>query len=308
VSYLEQAGDLPEAMRAASLLAQVFWFSGDMRSGSSWRERALWLARQVGDSAQVVYETCMLGYEQLRLGAMDAAWEAGWRALADARALDRSTMTGAPLGLLGTLSWMQGKWDELERYAGEMVALSEHSDEPWWRRHGQLIFAMRDLLEGRAGRALARLEPLPAEAELDIQEQTLELPALAEAHLQMGNLSQAQKVLDVPLALKTREMEGMLADTLRVHAMVLRAGGDLTGAETVLNELLDLARWMPYPFGEAQALAEHGQLEMMRDNPEQARQQIEEALAIFRRLDAQPFVERTKRALSQVAADTAPDA
>jgi class 3 adenylate cyclase/tetratricopeptide (TPR) repeat protein len=305
VPYLEQAGDLPEAMRAASLLAQVFFFSGDSRSGESWRERALQLARQVGDAAQVAYETCMVGYVHLRLGAMDAAWEAGRRSLDDARALDRSTMTGSPLGLLATLSWMQGKWDELERYAGEMVALSDQSDEPWWRRHGQHVLALRDLLEEQADRALARLDPLLPEAELDILEQTLYLPAFAEAYLQVGNLDQARKVLAVPLALQTRDMDGVLVDTLRVHAMVLRVGGDLTGAGTVLHRLLDLTRWMPYPYGEAQALAEYGQLEATRGNPTKARQCVEEALALFQRVDARPFVERMQRTLR--AGAEAPD-
>jgi tetratricopeptide (TPR) repeat protein len=231
---------------------------------------------------------------------MDEAWEAGQRALADAQALDQSTMTGAPLGLLATLSWMQGKSDELERYAGEMAALSEHSDEPWWRRHGDLTLALRDLLEERADRALARLESLFVETRLDIQEQTLYLPALAEAYLHLGNLDQAQQVLDVPLALQGRGMEGMLSDTLRVHAMILRAGGDLAGAETVLNQLLDQTRSMPYPFGEAQALAEYGQLEMTRGNPTGARQRVEEALAIFRRVSAYPFIERTQQTLARI--------
>ena len=114
---LEQAGDLPEAMQAASLLAQVHWFSGNREAATSWRERALRLARQVGNAAQAVYETCMLGYQHLRDGDMEGAWEWGRRALAEAQEFDESTMTGAPLGLLATLSWIQGKGDELERYA-----------------------------------------------------------------------------------------------------------------------------------------------------------------------------------------------
>jgi tetratricopeptide (TPR) repeat protein len=303
VSSLERVGDLPETMRATSLLAQVFWFSGDLRSAESRRERALQLARQVGDAAQGVYETSMLGYQHLRLGALDDAWEAGRRALADARALDRSTMSGTPLGLLATVSWTQGKWDELERYTGEMIALSEHSDEPWWRRHGNYIRALRDLLDERADRAVARMEPLVTGVELDMQEQTLYLPALAQAYLQVGNLDRARTVLAAPLALRDLEVGGMLPDTLRVHAMLLRAGGDLPGAETVLNHLLDLTRGIPWPFAEAQALAEWGQLEAARGNSKQARQRFEEALTVFRRVDAQPFIERTERALAEIGAD-----
>ena len=306
-SYLEKAGDLPEAMRAASLLAQVSWFSGDRRAAAMWRERSLRLARQVGNEAQAVYETCMLGYQHLRLGNMAMAWEAGPRALAEARDMDQSTMTGAPLGLIATLSWMEGKWDDLERYAREMISLSDHSDEPWWRRHGEHTLALRDLLEGRPDQALARLEPLLVGTELDIQERALFLPAFAEAYLQTGNLHQAQQVLDVPLALHGLEMRGMLPDTLRVHAKLLLAGGDLVGAEAVLNDLMDLTRSMPYPFAEARALAEFGHLEAARGSPIAARERLEEALAIFRRLGAYPLGEQTERVLVQLMTEIVPE-
>lgn len=299
-SSLEQAGDLPEAMRAASLLAQVSWFSGDRRAATTRRERSLRLAQQVGNAAQAVYETCMLGYQHLRDGNMDVAWESGRRALAEGQDLDESTMTGAPLGLLATLSWIQGKWDDLERYARDMISLSDHSDESWWRRHGEHTLALRDLLEGRPDHALARLEPLLVSAKLDIQEQALFLPAFAEAYLETGNVYQAQHVLDGPLALQGLTMRAMLPDTLRVHAKLLLAGGDVTGAEAVLNDLLDLTRSMPSPFAEAQALAEYGRLEAKRDSSLAARERLGEAITIYRRLAAQPFVEQTQRALARL--------
>jgi ATP/maltotriose-dependent transcriptional regulator MalT len=296
---LEQAGDLPEAMRAASLLAQIAWFTGDQPAATNWRERALQLAHQVGNAAQAVYETCMLGYQHLRLGEMDVAWDVGWRALAQAQELDESTMTGSPLGLLATLSWTQGKWDDLERYAHDMISLSDRSDEPWWQRHGERTLALRDLLDGRCDRALVRLEPLLVGTQLDMQEQALFLPVLAEAYLQAGKLHRARQVLDKPLALQGHGMRGMLAETVCVHAKLLLAEGDLDRAETVLNDLLDLTRSLPYPFVGAQALVEYGQLEARRGRASAARRRLQEALIIFRRLGAQPFVEQTERALAR---------
>src|SRR5947209_8621717 len=46
-----------------------------------------------------------------------------------------------------------GKWDDLERYAHEMISLSDQSDESWWRRHGERTLALRDLLDGRCDQA-----------------------------------------------------------------------------------------------------------------------------------------------------------
>ena len=69
-------------------------------------------------------------------------------------------------------------------------------------------------------------------------------------------------------------MRGMLPDTLRVHAKLLLGGGDITGAEAVLNDLLGLTRSMPNPFAEAQTLAEYGRLEAKRDNLLAARERL----------------------------------
>jgi hypothetical protein len=100
-------------------------------------------------------------------------------------------------------------------------------------------------------------------------------------------------------------MRGVLADTLRVHAKLLLAGGDVAGAEVVLNDLLDLTRSMPNPFAEAQALTEYGQLEAKRDSPHAARERFDEAITLYQRLGAQPFVEQTQRALAHLAPEPA---
>jgi hypothetical protein len=57
---------------------------------------------------------------------------------------------------------------------------------------------------------------------------------------------------------------------------------------------------MPYPFAEAQALAERARLMAEHMSRDQARDSVGEALAIFRELGAQPFVERAERALAEL--------
>jgi tetratricopeptide (TPR) repeat protein len=141
--------------------------------------------------------------------------------------------------------------------------------------------------------------------QLDMQEQALFLPAFAEAYLQAGNLSRARQVLDAPLALPRLEMKGMLPDALRVHAKLLFATGDLAGAEAVLNDLIDQTRSMPYPFAEARAHGEYGLLEARRGHPQAARERFEEALAIYRRLGARPFVAQMEQALAPLTQECA---
>jgi hypothetical protein len=117
--------------------------------------------------------------------------------------------------------------------------------------------------------------------------------------MQTGDLQRAQTVLDGPLSLQGPEMQGMLTDALRVRAMLLRSRGDLAGAGTVLDELLSLTRSMPYPFAEAQVLTEYACLETARNRAEAARERLTEAMDLFRRLGAQPFVEETEETLAR---------
>jgi hypothetical protein len=54
---------------------------------------------------------------------------------------------------------------------------------------------------------------------------------------------------------------------------------------------------MPYPYAEARALYERGRLLAKQADREQARPRLAEALGIFRRLGAWPYLERTQQAL-----------
>lgn len=56
---------------------------------------------------------------------------------------------------------------------------------------------------------------------------------------------------------------------------------------------------MPCPHGEARVLVQMGVLQMQRGEPEQARERLEEALAIFRRLGAKKDIEQTEAVLGQ---------
>jgi hypothetical protein len=58
---------------------------------------------------------------------------------------------------------------------------------------------------------------------------------------------------------------------------------------------------MPYPYAEARLLEEESRLHQQLGESEPARQQLEEALAIFQRLGALKDVERTEHVLARLA-------
>jgi hypothetical protein len=58
---------------------------------------------------------------------------------------------------------------------------------------------------------------------------------------------------------------------------------------------------MPYPYGEARALRVHGYLHRQKGEPQQARERLEAALAIFRRLGARKDIEQTEQMLAALS-------
>jgi hypothetical protein len=52
------------------------------------------------------------------------------------------------------------------------------------------------------------------------------------------------------------------------------------------------------PYLEGRILYEWGRMYAAREAPQQAQERLEEALVIFRRLGARPYIERTEQALA----------
>jgi tetratricopeptide (TPR) repeat protein len=83
--------------------------------------------------------------------------------------------------------------------------------------------------------------------------------------------------------------------------MILARLGRVEQAAAALDEGLALAPALPYPYGEARLLAVYGRLNAQAGQPEQARDHLAAALAIFRRLGARKDVERTEQALATLS-------
>ena len=91
------------------------------------------------------------------------------------------------------------------------------------------------------------------------------------------------------------------ADWRRLQGMRLAEHGRWGEAERALAEAASLAAALPYPYSQARALYEWGQMCMRRGALGEAQRHLEEALAVFRRIGAQPFVERTEEALAEAS-------
>lgn len=156
-----------------------------------------------------------------------------------------------------------------------------------------------DILDDRAEMARARLLPLldrPGLAECDV---TTLLPMLAWAHLELGQVDQAAAVLDQALGrARPEDMQLVLVDALRVHAMVALRQGQWIEAAASLEEGIDLARRIPYPYAEVRLLRVEAALYTATSRPVLARERLDMAAAIAEQLTTVGgAVERTDSAL-----------
>jgi DNA-binding CsgD family transcriptional regulator len=97
-----------------------------------------------------------------------------------------------------------------------------------------------------------------------------------------------------------------LAVSARCRALVLAAAGDLEGAAGMLERAVIEHQRSPVPFELARTLLVQGQVLRRLKRKRRARSALEEALAIFRRLGAEPWIARAEAELQRVAVRRAP--
>jgi hypothetical protein len=97
---------------------------------------------------------------------------------------------------------------------------------------------------------------------------------------------------------REKRLRCVLAEALRVQALILVQQGHREEARGPLEEGLQFARAMPFPYAEGRALQVFGVLHAQCGEPELARERLEAAPAIFRRLGARRDSERTEQLLA----------
>jgi DNA-binding NarL/FixJ family response regulator/RecA/RadA recombinase len=98
-----------------------------------------------------------------------------------------------------------------------------------------------------------------------------------------------------------------LAVSARCHGIVLAADGELEAAADALDRALAEHARCPMPFERARTLLVHGRVLRRLKRKRQARESLEEAVEIFRRLDTEAWTRRAEDELARVAVRRAPE-
>jgi tetratricopeptide (TPR) repeat protein len=243
-------------------------------------ERALEVAERVGNPVQIAFVLGNLGETLTRLGEWKEARKHLERAVSLLGEQRTPYAPWVPMRL-GELALVQGRWEESERIAGEGLALAQKTGQ-----RGDAAKVLRAELDVRTGRPQEAVRRLEALFGVD-DERRLGFPILAWAYVEVGAVEQAEQLADEAVR-RVRAEAGLplLLWWLEVQGRTLARQGRFEEAAVALQEGLELARSLSYPYDEARILEALGRRE--------------EALALFRRLGASKDIERVERELLEL--------
>jgi tetratricopeptide (TPR) repeat protein len=301
-SVAETRGDLHSLTIAIMSLMGVHSLRGAFEEARVCGKLALKYALQCGDPLISAIVCCNCGDVEYLSGEWDRALAFHQQA---AEAIREVSLTYAasfpPLGL-GLLSLAEGKNEEASRLLQESSTLAETSGNLAVLRPAQAALAERDLLEGRAERALERLTSLldrnPDQVEVDVIPL---LPLVAWAYLELNREDLAAETVEQSLARASIVGHRVaLLDALRVQALLALRQRKWQEAGDALEEALAQSQSIPCPYAEAKGLYVYGLLHIARGEPEAARERLEAALAICARLGERLYAQRIEQALARL--------
>jgi tetratricopeptide (TPR) repeat protein len=298
VPLAEAAGDLDVLSIALNNLADSYLRTGELDQSRRYLERALEMAERVGNTPYTGFIMVNLAELLNYLGEWDEGGKHLERGAEVVRAAGASWWAAYPPLHRGYLRLRQGRWEDASDALEEAISLADPIGDLQALEYANWFLGEVELMQGRPDAARARLEPLiPAEGPYTACLRT----TLAWAYLEQGEVDRAEETAARGLAIAwERQNRLYVPGLLQVQGMVLSRQGKWDGAERVFAEAISLAQSMPYPYAEARALHEYGAMHIRKGEPEKARERLEEALAIFRRIGAKKDVERTEQALREL--------
>jgi tetratricopeptide (TPR) repeat protein len=300
IPLAEAVGDLVTLGRVFTNVGSVYSARGTLEQGRQYAERALEVAERCGDAAQIVFAIVVFAGDHFYTGDWVQARTHLERAVALGRQIGAPRVVAPPLVLLGWLLLAEGTWDDASRYLEEGIIAAERSANVGLRGHAHALLAEREILEGHPDAACGRLAPWLNAPRQDIWGGQNLQPTLAWAYLELGEVAAAAEMVGQAIT-RIRAVgyyRTVLVHALWVQAMVATRQGRWEDAERTLEEGLALARSMPYPYAEARLLHVYGQMHAQMGEPVPARERLQEALAIFRRLGARKDAERAEKTLT----------
>jgi tetratricopeptide (TPR) repeat protein len=301
IPLLRALGDTWALAHTLTRAGSVHLMQGAFGVAMRYADEALTVAERLDDAELTAY----MVFRRARIAFYAGDWD---RALADTERAASVVRRGRPtwwtptiLVGLGELRLYRGQVEQASADITEGLALGERSgylDAPRWA-HG--LLAERDLMEGQAEQARARLERLVDRSCQEERTVTGLLPLLAQAALELGEVGEAQALAASSVTrADAARLRLALADALRTEALVVLRQGRWGTAGDALEDALALSRAIGYPYAEAKVLYAYGLLRWQQGKMERAVERLAAALTILQRLGERFYAEHVERALAEV--------
>jgi tetratricopeptide (TPR) repeat protein len=304
LSLAEAANDYWGQLSAAHYLGKLTVSQGDFDAALHYHGRALELADRLGARSRISAETSNLSEVLFYLGDWTRACSHAESAVELARS-ESSGLTASYFQYadvfrrLGMIRAAMGEWEEALPCLEESIALAERITYPEAVRSGQGVLAEQEILQGKPGAALARLEPLVERSDPEELGVVRLLPLLTWAYLELGDDARADQVaLEGIERARAQGHRLALVELLRVRGMVLTRRGRWDEAGRAFEEAVSVARSIHYLYAEARSLYEWGLMQVNMPDPRKARGRLEEAAEIFLRLGSHPYSDLAQKAMA----------
>jgi tetratricopeptide (TPR) repeat protein len=301
LAIAEEVGALDVVSVAAINIAVGFWTEGRFDRAESYVRRAVVASERLGDPDRLAFALHVLALVLFGRGSWKEVRELAERAVRLSDTVGNSWGRPYILWALAVLNVFVGRWDEATLLLDEAEQLSRSTDDPTAASQVFWAHAWLSLLQGQPARVVTSAKPLLDSPKADLFFQLTQRERGARAWIELGDLSSAETATREVLE-SARENGFTLAEawTLPTLGCALARQGRSAEAQEVFERAIELSRAMPEPFNEALTRYEWGRMLADGANAPGAREQLDSALTIFRRLGAAPFVERSQRALASL--------
>lgn len=305
--FVERSGDLRSLYYILLNLSLVWQERGDLSESMRSAERALTLAEQIGDPFLLAQMLGTHAFSQFVVGEWQRARQEYERSLKLMQQASAPWGAAYPLLGLGLQLLAEGQTEGGLAALKEALVLAQRDHDREAECAAQNALAAYDLFLGRPQQARDRLESLIERANLEESGAISLQPFLAWAYLELGDVAQAQTLVEQALAgARARQMRLVLTDALAVQARVAAHRQRWQEAEQALEERLTLAQATPCPYDESKARYLAGQVSRQQGKTAEASTHFTEALAILHRLGERLYAKQVEQELAAQALTQAP--
>jgi predicted ATPase len=297
----EKAADLDTLGRALNNAAIAWARRGDTDRYVELELRVLENARRAGTPSGVVLALTHLGHGARLCGDFQS-WR---RYLAEALQIARRSS-------ISELAWveirpaydlfLQGREEEARAWLEALATESERSGNADVFGEAQVRLAEMDRVADNTDAALERLQPLLDDPRLPDQDRIWYLVDLAETHLWKRTEEDTRSARDVLARLPPTGAHRAHERTagLVVSAWITARDDNRAEADRLIAEALSFVRSLKYVWLEAYALDRYGMMLAELGDTDEAREQLSEAIALYRRMGVPPYVRWTEERMKEL--------